>query len=145
MKEIKVKDINGKSFSGQWNGKTYTSKEGEGYVRIYIDSREIHVSEEEIQKVGADLEADRKRIKKEKLDNLIENILRYNEAEDIAYIVDGILNPRQADLADEVMDKFLKIKGFEKARDQYKLLDFAEKLYSEIERKKEKKGSDSHE
>lgn len=136
MKEIKVKDIKGKEIKGQWNGKTYTSKEGEGYVRIYIDNREIHVSTEEIEKVGADLEADRKRIKKEKLDSFIENILRYNEPEDIAYIVDGILNPNQTSLADEVLDEFLKLKGFERDRDQDKLIDFARNLYWEIKEKK---------
>ena len=40
-------DYKGNPFSGWWNEKTYSSKEGEGLLRIYVDNEPLHITVEE--------------------------------------------------------------------------------------------------
>ena len=48
---IKGTDYQGKQFSGWWNEKTYTSKEGEGLLRIYINNEPIHITLKEKKRI----------------------------------------------------------------------------------------------
>jgi hypothetical protein len=53
MREITVKNFQGKEFTGKWNGKTYPSKiEGRPELhRIYIDDTAVHITDEELNRI----------------------------------------------------------------------------------------------
>lgn len=63
MKNIEVKNFKGTTYSGSWNGKSYSSKiEGrEELHRIYLDGDPIHITDEELKRIQ-DEDEERQRV-----------------------------------------------------------------------------------
>ena len=59
MKNITVKNYQGKEFSGNWNEKVYSSKiDGRSdLLRIYINNEAVHITEEEHTKISVSVTA----------------------------------------------------------------------------------------
>lgn len=76
MKNITIKNWKGDTYSGLWNGKTYSSKvEGhDELIRIYVDNEPIHVTQEAISDLGANIEKDRKIRTHEKINLFVDNL-----------------------------------------------------------------------
>jgi len=71
MKKISVVNYKGTQYSGEWNGKSYSSKiEGRDELhRIYIDNDPVHITDEELKRLQSD-DADRQaRIAKNKVND----------------------------------------------------------------------------
>ena len=62
MKNITVKNYQGKEFSGNWNGKVYSSKiDGRSdLIRIYVNNEAVHITEEEHAKISESITDDMK-------------------------------------------------------------------------------------
>ena len=74
-----VKDVDGKEFSGFWNGKGYNSKREDLY-RIYIDNKEVFLAKDEMAKIVKVTNKDEIDKKNEKIVNdTIEEINDYVE------------------------------------------------------------------
>jgi hypothetical protein len=91
--------INGKEIVGYWNGKTYKSKLGEDYIKIYIDRKEYNIRQDEFKYEELLTEKQEKfaeKIKKEFLKALKEadaneEIIKYFEAKPLKYYLDNRL------------------------------------------------------
>lgn len=74
MKNINVVNYKGTQYSGEWNGKAYSSKidDHDELHRIYIDNNPVHITDGELKKLQAD-DADRQeRIAKNRVNDFFD-------------------------------------------------------------------------
>jgi|GEM_PF-7072987 len=91
--------IDGKEVKGYWNGKTYRSKLGEDYIRIYIDRKEYNIKRDEFKYEEILTEKQKKyagKIKEEFLETLKrekanEEIVKYFESKPLKYFLNNQL------------------------------------------------------
>lgn len=74
MKNIEVTNFKGTTYSGSWNGKSYSSKiEGrEDLNRIYVNSEPIHITDEELKRLQGEDENRQKRIAMNKVNDFFD-------------------------------------------------------------------------
>lgn len=67
MKKVTVSNFKGQEFSGDWNEKTYSSRINgcPELHRIYINSEQIHITEEELSNITENLESIKSEQKKQ--------------------------------------------------------------------------------
>ena len=53
--KVQGTDYKGNQFHGCWNGKTYSSQEGEGLCRIYVDNNPVHITFAEKSRIEGEM------------------------------------------------------------------------------------------
>lgn len=118
MKNITVKDYQGREISGDWNEKTYTSKVADNLARIYLNNKEYHVDCAEIEKAGANIAADTQKRHQDKLDEIFSKLSSKDKIYMLqklfyAYDVQEELSKKDARAKGEIHKAMLKLKLFE--------------------------------
>jgi hypothetical protein len=90
-----IKDVNGKEYSGYWNGKIYNSKQDETY-RIYVGNSEVVANIEEIKKIVENNNDFVDKLKKEIIDEIG---VEENEFDDVKW------NDEQKQYIQKVLNK----------------------------------------
>lgn len=54
--KIQGTDHQGKTFSGWWNGKTYSSQKGDELCRIYVDNEPVHITFAEKSRIEGEVD-----------------------------------------------------------------------------------------
>ena len=81
MKNITVKNYQGKEFSGAWNGQVYSSKvdDQSDLLRIYLNGQALHITKEEHERISEDAALELK--EKSKRDSLNAKIIAKEQIE----------------------------------------------------------------
>jgi hypothetical protein len=112
MRRITVTSYNGQKFEGDWNEKVYPSKiQGKPELhRIYVNNTEIHITDEELQKITND----------------IQNSKEANEEANMRMIIklfEGLADDNKRRIVNALMKKYIETKDIDKQMDLYVMLD----------------------
>ena len=89
MLSITFKNFKGDEYSGLWNGKTYKSNIADHpeYLRIYVSDKAYHITPEEFQKIGGDINAEKKKRYIQETERKLEQLVKLLEDSQVEYIL----------------------------------------------------------
>lgn len=113
MKDINITDYTGKKVTGRWNEKTYSCKipGRDDLMRIYVDGEEVHISQEEYSNVLGNIEKEKRRLNREKIEKFFFDAKSMDEEQKMEILLEALeMAPMGGDFKDvsKVMNAAIK-------------------------------------
>jgi hypothetical protein len=115
MREITVKNFQGKEFTGKWNGKTYPSKiEGRPDLhRIYVDDMAIHITDEELERIVNEIQSAENKNEETTMQlimKMFDGLTDENKRKIVNALMSQYTEKKRYDLSDEQKTKIFEVR-----------------------------------